>query len=688
MLILMRKFLLFILFVALGSIAFAQTEQENYYVAEDFLEDEDWNQAIDVYKELLYQDPENVDLNFRLGFCYLNTPFDKAKAVYYLKKAADHYTRRKRAKNKPPIETFFYLGKAYEMTYQFEKAIEEFNFLNTRVKGVDKNFRKLIEQEILHSTNGLGFYLNPIEYKIIDSLPCVNSAYSDYSPVVSANDSVFFFTSKRLENYGEDTYASGQKMEDIYIVQHRQGMCDTAYNAGPEFNSASNDAVVGISPDGLTLFIYKDEDLGSIYQSRFLAGKWTIPEKLPEPINSPLSRETSASLSADGKQLFFTSDRKKGYGGLDIYMSKKLPNGNWSEPENLGPSINTDLDEESPYLFPDGVTLFFASKGHTSMGGFDLFYINLDRTGKWPGAINLGYPINTTDDDLFIVPMVDGKTFYISSRTLGGRNHWSNIYKIEVPFVETDPVTMYNGQLSICTGNLPRAQIDVFNSLTKEHYITTYSDIVTGNFSFYYPSEKPMTMRILIDGAVIYADTIHRSNEYRALSKHIKLRTNEPCDTINSTANVKLGSGVLYQGVYYNQVIELDPIYFESGRSNLKSINGLDTLIAFLKRNLDTIIEISAFADSKGPATYNLKLTELRANAVKKYFTDQGVEEKQIVAKGYGENVPIAYEFEKPGIINNVAANYNRRVEVKVIKQGKNRLYIHQNFAVPEDIRI
>ncbi len=684
----MRRIILYFILILISFATVAQSDEESYYIAEDFLEDEDWNQAIEVYKELLYENPSNADLNFRLGFCYLNTPFDKAKSLYYFKKAAEHHTRRKRAKNKPPIETFYYLGKAYQMNYEFEKAIEQFNFLNNRVNGVGKSFRKIIAREIERSTNGLGYFLNPIEFEIIDSFECLNSNLSDYSPVVSANDSVFFFTSKRLANLGEDTYASGQKMEDIYIVEHRYEKCDTAYNAGAEFNSISNDAVVGISPDGLVLFLYKDEDEGSIYQSKFIGGKWTRPEKLPETINSPLSRETSASMSADGKYLYFTSDRKKGYGGLDIYMSKKLPNGDWGESENLGPSVNSEYDEESPYLYPDGQTLFFASKGHRGMGGYDLFYINLDRTGKWPGAINLGFPINTPDDDVFIVPLVDGKTFYIASKNINGYPHWSNIYKIEIPFVETNPVTMFNGRISICTNKLPRAQIDVYNSITKEHYITTYSDIRTGNFSFYYPSQKPMSVRVTIDEALVYADTIKSSKENRSLVKEVQIKANEPCDTMSSASDIDFGKGVLYNGVYYDKIIDVDPIYFLSGRSSMNTISGLDSLIVFLKRNSDTIIEVGAFADSKGLAQYNKSLTELRAASVKRYLVEEGISERQIVSKGYGENVPIAYEYDRYGNFLNRAAKYNRRVEIKVVHQSKERLHIRQIFEVPEDINI
>jgi Tol biopolymer transport system component len=684
----MKRVLLFIIFSAVLQLVYSQNEEQNYYIAEDFLEDEDWNQAIDIYMELLSQDPNNGDLNFRLGFCYLNTPFEKDKAAFYLKRASEQYSRRKRAKNNAPLETFYYLGKAYQMTYKFEEAIEEYNYLNNRVKGVDKNFRAIILHEIERATNGLGYYLNPIEYTLLDSFPCLNSAYSDYSPVVSANDSVFFFTSKRLENIGEDVYASGQKMEDIYLVQYRNGVCDTAYNAGAEFNSAGNDAAVGLSPDGRMLFLYKEEDLGALYFSKFVAGKWTIPEKFPEPVNSALSRETSASLSADGKSLYFTSDRKKGYGGLDIYMSRILPNGEWSEPENLGPSVNTEFDEESPYLFADGSTLFFASKGHRGMGGYDLFFINLDRSGKWPGAINLGYPVNSPDDDAFIVPLADGKTFYIASKNLSGKPSWPDIYKIQIPFMDLGAVTMYNGKLSICDGNLPKAQIDLYNAKTKEHYSTTFADVKSGQFSFCFPSQKTMQLSIIVDGAVVFSDTIASSIDFRSLSKEFKLRANAPCDTLGNVLRANLGNGFLYKGLYYNKIITLDPIYFLSGVSHISSAIGLDELIAFLIRNRDTIIEVAAYADTKGPAAYNQSLTEIRANAAKKYMIEKGVLPEQVVARGYGENLPIAYEYDPKSNYNPQAAKYNRRLEVKVLKQGKERLYIRQKFDIPEDLRI
>jgi len=685
----MRQFLFFVFFLLFFShsySAFGQESQENYYIADEFLEDEDWNQAIQVYKEMLYDDSENAELNFRLGFCYLNTPFDKKKAIYYFKKAASHYSRRRRAKNQPPIETFFYLAKAYEVNYQFEKAIEQLNFLLNRVRGVDRNFKNIIEKEIQQATYGIGYFLNPIDCKIVDSFPCLNSNYSDYSPVVSANDSVFFFTSKRLSNMGDDTYASGQKMEDIYMAVKKKGRCDTAINVGSDFNTVHNDAVVGISPDGKTLFIYRDEGDGDLYQSKFISGKWTIPEKLPNSINSP-ARETSATISADGKMLFFTSDRKKGYGGLDIYVSHKLPSGEWGEPENMGPSVNSSYDEESPYLFPDEKTLFFASKGHYSMGGYDLFYINLDRTGKWPGAVNLGYPINTPEDDMFIMPLVDGKTFYIASKSIDGKKHWSNIYKIEIPFIETMPVTMFNGRVELCEGTLPKVRVDVYNSKTKEHYITTYSDIVNGNFSFYYPSSKPMSVRITIGSTLLYADTIAPVNKTRNLSKIIKLRSSSPCDSALETSGAQLGSGILNNGEFYDKAINIDPIFFNTGESNFKNVNGLPKLIGFLKKHKNTIIEVGAYADSKGPALYNEHLTELRASNFKKYLISQNVSNFQIISKGYGESSPIAKEYINKRYLRR-GAQFNRRLEIRVLQQSDVKLLIVQKFNVPEELKI
>ncbi len=677
-------FLFFVLFVFSPTLLWPQNNEENYYIADEFLEDEDWEQAIEVYKELLYENPENADLNFRLGFCYLNTPDQKKKAIYYFKKAASHYSRRKRARNQPPIETFFYLAKAYEVNYEFEKAIEQLNFLNTRVRGVDKNFRKIIEKEIQQATYALGYYLNPIEYVLIDSLPCVNSEYSDYSPVVSANDSVFFFTSKRLTNLGEDTYASGQKMEDIYRVVRREGKCDTAVNVGPDFNSVNNDAVVGISPDGKTLFIYKDEDAGTLYQSDFIAGKWTTPKRLPDFINTP-DRETSASISADGKSLFFTSDRKKGYGGLDIYVCHKLPSGEWGQPENMGPSVNTEYDEESPYLFADGKTLFFASKGHYSMGGFDLFYINLDRTGKWPGAVDLGFPINTPEDDMFIMPLIDGKTFYIASKNINGEKKWTNIYKIKIPFIETLPVTMFNARVALCNGILPQVRVDVYNSDTKEHYLTTHSDITTGNFSFYYPSDKSMNVRITIGPTLIYSDTIRAEKKSRQINKIIRLNSVQPCDSVENKENT--GMGILYNGKFYDRVINIAPIYFQTGKTEVDSIAGLKELIDFLKLHSNTIIEVASYTDSKGPAMYNLQLSEIRAKKFKQLLINNDIFDYQVVAKGYGETSPIAKEYVR-GVYHPEAAKMNRRLEIHVLQQSDVKLLILQNYNVPEKNKI
>ena len=252
--------------------------------------------------------------------------------------------------------------------------------------------------------------------------------------MISADESMLAFTSRRIGTGGAaNKTVKDEFLEDIWVCYRGPyGTWTKAKSISRSINTNENEATIGLSADGQQLYVYRDDKGdGNIYLSTLDGDFWNSPVKIDETINSK-KWEPSACVSADGTIMYFVSDRPGGLGGRDIYQSHKLPNHTWSEPENLGPTINTPYDEDSPFIHPDGTTFFFSSTGHNSMGGFDVFYSTKVANNVWTKPINIGYPINTTDDDIYFVTSSDGRRAYFSSFRPEGKGE-KDIYMVSMP---------------------------------------------------------------------------------------------------------------------------------------------------------------------------------------------------------------------------------------------------------------
>ena len=447
----------FIFSVFVNGVALSQTNEEKYNLADDYIEDGNYHKALAYYIELLNDSPNNANLNFKVGFCYLNTATQKVKAIPYLEFASKHITTDYKVadfkEEGAPIETLFYLGQAYHVNYRFDDAENTFIDLKELLSVDDNEFKSQIDHELSACQVARSLIKTPVEMDVTNLGKKINSIYSEHSPVISGDESILIFTSKRKENTGGHMMDDGQYFEDIYISSFDGNKYTQAKKISKNINTAGHEASIGLSFDGSKLFIYKDdENDGNIYVSNRKGAEWQTPEKLPSPINSKY-RETHASMSLDQNEIFFTSDRKGGYGGLDIYRVRKLPNGKWSKAQNLGPSINTKYDEEGPYLHPDGTSLFFSSKGHKNMGGFDIFVSYVDENGKWSSPKNIGYPINTPDDDVYYIPSVDGRRAYYASYAHNSIGNF-DIFKIDLSESNVRNQTVIAGIAMSATGIL------------------------------------------------------------------------------------------------------------------------------------------------------------------------------------------------------------------------------------------
>jgi outer membrane protein OmpA-like peptidoglycan-associated protein/tetratricopeptide (TPR) repeat protein len=427
----MNKLVLFLLatfFLLVNVVAQDKSFKELYDESFSYLELGNYREALPILLEMYEMDKKNANTAFTIGNCYMNTQNEKPRAIPYFEAAKEKLTveygvgdyKEKDA----PVEVIRFLGQAYHVNYEFEKALEEYKTYRDILNKNNTEYWDAITHEIRMSRNAIDFISKPVNV-LIESADILNTEYSEYRPKVNAEETFLYFTSRRKGESGL-LDESGKYFEDIYYSVKQKGEWTKPIRMSDSINTDSHDACLYLSPDGQMMYVYQFEEGadagGSIYESRLVGKEWTKPEKLIADINSRYW-ETDASLNTSGNTIFFTSDRPGGNGedNRDIWMMKKLPTGDWAKIQPLPTSINTPFDEESPYLHPDGKTLYFSSKGHNSMGGYDVFSTELLEDGTWGEVNNLGYPVNTTGDDVFYFPSVDGKRAYFSSYREGGK---------------------------------------------------------------------------------------------------------------------------------------------------------------------------------------------------------------------------------------------------------------------------
>lgn len=466
------------------------------------------NYPMALKKNLVAQgiDPSNANINYRVALCYLKSATKKDYAIPFLEKASlnvsKNYLDYEPTEKKAPISTYYYLGIAYHLQYRFDEAITNFELYKSLLKSKEILIFKDVNDRIKQCQNAKALMNAPINVAISNMGDSVNGPFPDYCPVISADESTLIFTSRRAESTGGDRGVDNQFYEDIYICYKKNdGKWTSPVSISSNINTYGNDAAIGLSADGQQLLIYRDDaGDGNIYTSTLAGDTWSVPEKMGSDINTK-SWEPSASISADGNTLFFVSDREGGFGGRDIWRCVKLPNGKWSLASNLGAQINTEYDEEAPFIHPDGVTLLFSSSGHKTMGGFDIFSSVKNPETGWEEPVNMGFPINTTNDDVFYVTSPDGKRGYYSSAKPGGYGE-KDIYLISLPDAIEKNLTLIKGVMINPTGkNMSQLEIAVLNNETGE-IVGKYHPLKrNGSFVIVIPANSNYKISYLMDGS-------------------------------------------------------------------------------------------------------------------------------------------------------------------------------------------
>ncbi|CAN5391302.1 hypothetical protein BH09BAC5_BH09BAC5_22410 [soil metagenome] len=500
--------------------------KDNFLQGNQLMEENNWLMAISFFREAYKVDSTNANINYKMGVCYLNTASDKQAALKFLRIASKGISRNydpydTHMKNAPE-NTYYYLAQAFHYNYKFDSAIQFFESYKSLLGNRDPKATQDIDMRINWAQNAKEFLASPLPVTIVNMGDSINSAAPEYSPVMSVDENTIIFTSRRYGDKGID----GQYYEDILISEkNNDGTWSYAHPISPYINTVTNEASISLSTDGNILFIYRDDNGGDIYKASMQNGEWMSPVPMGGEVNTKYW-ETHACLSADGNTIYFVSDRPGGFGGRDIYRCVRLPNGNWSKALNLGPTINTAADEDAPFIHPDQHTLYFSSKGHKSMGGFDIFFTAKNDSGMWAEPINLGYPINTPDDDIFFNTSPDGKRAYFSSVREGGFGD-KDIYMANLEQPKSQGLTLLKGRIYNADGSPLTQKIEIIVTNSLDGSLNgNYKPNKNGNFAIILNPGNTYQLSYLVDDKEFSNEIIDipAGSEFEVIERAIDLR--------------------------------------------------------------------------------------------------------------------------------------------------------------------
>ncbi|MCX6292611.1 MAG: hypothetical protein NT126_12750 [Bacteroidetes bacterium] len=482
---------------------------------------ENYNGALKGYLELIKTDPNNAEINFRLGYCYLMTNGNRAKALEYFDAAA-------KSKN-PRKESMYFFGLAYMYAERWDDAINAFEVYKggTHSKPV-KDFPDAERQEEMCET-AKELTAHPLKVTFENLGKGINSSYDDYNPFVSADGKTLVFSSRRKGNMGGFIEDLGMYSADVFWTNWKDTTWSKAKSVGAALNSEWDEESVNLSADGNTIIAYFDnsEGTGDLAYAT-LKGKTWQKSTLFSPVINSKEIESAGSISLDGSTLYFASERKDSKGKSDLYMSKRKENGDWGTPANLGAAINTKYDEDAPFISMDGKTLYFSSKGHNSMGGYDVFRSVYDESsGSWSEPVNIGYPVNNADDNLFFSMTGDQRTAYVAAWREGG---WGDrdIYRITYQDTTDHPfLSLISGTVASETNAKVEVTKATLTSKSDPSVSMTYKPFSPGNE--FVLSAKPGSYELSVEGYNFspYKEEITISNEFPPvnITKKITVKT-------------------------------------------------------------------------------------------------------------------------------------------------------------------
>jgi SdrD B-like domain/WD40-like Beta Propeller Repeat len=473
---------LLLLLVLFSSVAFSQYESRgkefNYVDAESFYNGGNYYDALPLYEILMKDNPKVMEYQLKIGICHLNLTSSPEKAIEYIEAVFQ-------SKPKTP-DVQYHLGKAYALNYKFDLAIETFE-KSLANKKTSPKLKKKIPHLIEQCKNGIKLLKDSLSVEIINLGEPINSVDNEYSPTVNADETTLIYTYKGTKSTGnrQDAFnreeINGNFYEDIFISEYQENKWGAPKSISDSINSFLHEASISLSPDGQKLFVYKDTPKfsGDIFETKKENGEWRMPQWLD--INSEYW-EGHAAISPNGKFMIFSSERPGSIGFRDLYSAILQEDGTWGNVKNLGPTVNTIYNDDAPFIHSDGVTFNFSSEGHTSMGGYDIFESKIVTDSTYLEPRNIGYPINTTSNDIFFYVSGRGNAYYSSARK-GGLGQ-QDIYIINVnDIITSKPVLLVKGIIK-SNGEFVKSKIVVRTESGKD-LGTYYSDASDGKYQFY-----------------------------------------------------------------------------------------------------------------------------------------------------------------------------------------------------------
>jgi len=624
----------------------------------------EYRRAREQYLKAYTYNDKNAALNYKIGVCYLYTD-DKPEAIKYLQKAFQ-------IDNNLVWDIHFQLARAYHMNYDFDNAIKEYKlFLASTPKRKLKTITVNIDRCMQECENGKDLITKPVRVVVQNLGKNINSEYDDYASVFDSKEETMYFTTRRLTRKNNKLNAADNKYGENIYISKRRGRDWSLAQPFDQFNTRKSEGMLAVSPDNKKLYFYQSKKNGTIGYSEQEDLEWSRIKAVPK-INSRKGRETSVAFTPDGKMMFFVSDKdyKGSIGGKDIYYCVRDSKGDYSKPVNMGATVNTPYNEDAVWVSHDGKTLYFSSKGHESMGGYDIFSTSLVNIPDWSKPENIGYPINTPDDDLYFSMSSNGKFGYLSAnreKSNGGRDIYRVIYigaekEFDMPAGESpagyaiyptpglldrlpqyftvDTSVVIMGKVYDADSKKGiMSKIQFIDSQKSQVVAVVISDSI-GNYSAKLPEKKSFGVEINAKGYLFYLDMVNLKDSVKdVVRKDFALK------------ELSIGAKVV-----------LKNIFFETGKATLKeeSFQQLEAVIAFMKENPSLKLEISGHTDNVGAMAANIKLSQARAKAVVTYMVTNGIEQERLTFEGYGPKQPIAPNNTKEGKAK------NRRVEFKI----------------------
>ena len=597
-----------------------------FAIANQNLDDHSYDEAIENLKKAIGEDSRFIEAHAQLG--------DVLRMRHLYKQAVEQYL--KVIELSPDFNRSVYLKigetEIYEAKYpQAQQHLEKY----IAYQDLTPQNIAFAQKLLADAKFSIQAIQHPVPFKPVNMGPNINTANDEYLPVATADESMLIFTRKINNN------------EDFYKSLKVNSKWDTATYLSDQINTPQyNEGAQSISQDGKFLFFTgcnRPDGRGrcDIYIARKKGDDWAKPFDLSDPINTS-GWESQPSISADGRTLYFVSNKKGGYGGYDIWKSKLTDKG-WGEPENLGPNINTAYNEQSPFIHPDDSTLYFGSNGWPGLGNKDLFVSRLGKDGKWQKPENLGYPINTNGDENGLTLTAYGNYAFFASDNLNGYGGY-DIYTFELPAnLRPHIVTYVKGNVYDAKTKDPlEAAVEIIDLQSNLPVYQDYSNKDEGDFLATITSGKNYGLNISKSGYLFYSENFSLIGYKEQKPFHIKALLSP----------IEVGNKVI-----------LKNIFFDTNKFDIRdeSKAELSKLIEFLNVNPTVHIEISGHTDNVGADQFNQTLSENRAKSVYEYLVTNGIAATRLVYKGYGKTQPIA-----PNTADEEKAK-NRRTEFMII---------------------